>query len=180
MKEFNFIVTLLFIATITFGQTNFQWEKTDSVTMSKNKIYSLTKMYIGETWKSAQDVIQNDDKEGGVILVKGATLQEFVFMGGIYVYVYKYTVIFRMKDNKYKMTLNNVYCDDMYMKSSGMKGTKIEPFEGDNCPETGTFSHPGLPKKKAILMMSEFKQSLQNLVNSYPEYLKKEINKEDW
>jgi hypothetical protein len=28
-------------------------------------------MYIAETWKSAQDVIQNDDKEGGADFSEG-------------------------------------------------------------------------------------------------------------
>jgi hypothetical protein len=179
MKTLTLIATVLY-STTTLGQSNFQWEKMDSVSKSKNQIYSLTKMYIAETWKSAKEVIQNDDKEEGVILVKGASFQEYPFMGGIYVYMYKYTMTFKMKDNKCKVTLNNVYCEDAYMKSSGVKVTKLEPFEGDNCPETGTFRSPGLPKKRAIIMMSEFKQSLQNLVNSYLEYLKKEVKKDDW
>lgn len=174
------IVAIVFYSTTTLGQSNFQWEKVDSVSKSKNEIYSLTKLYISENWKSAQEVIQNDDKDGGIILIKGASIEEFAFMGGVYVYVYKYTMTFKMKDNKYKMTLDNVYCEDAYMKSSGVKVTKLAPFEGENCPDTGTFKAPGLPKKKAIIMMSEFKQNLQSLVDSYPEYIKKEIKKSDW
>jgi hypothetical protein len=162
------IVAIVFYSTTTLGQSNFQWEKVDSVSKSKNEIYSLTKLYISENWKSAQEVIQNDDKDGGIILIKGASIEEFAFMGGVYVYVYKYTMTFKMKDNKYKM------------KSSGVKVTKLAPFEGENCPDTGTFKAPGLPKKKAIIMMSEFKQNLQSLVDSYPEYIKKEIKKSDW
>lgn len=174
------LIVTVFCSIISFGQSNFQWEKVDSVSKSKSEIYSLTKLYIGEKWKSAQDVIQNDDKEAGVVLVKGASFQEFPFMGGVYVYIYRYTMTFRMKDHRYKVTLDNVYCEDAYMKSSGAKVVKLEPFEGENCPETGTFKAPGLPKKKAIIMMGEFKQSLQSLVDSYSSFLKRETKKDDW
>lgn len=179
MKKIFFISAALFWVITTLGQTNFQWEKTDSVALNKNEIYSLTKMFIGEKWKSAQNVIQNDDKESGIILVKGASVQETSFMGGKYIYVYKYSITFRMKNNKYKMTLDNVYCESANM-SGGPEVTKIQPFDGDNCPETGTFKAPGLPKKKAIIMMGEFKRELQMLVDSYPVYLKKEASNDDW
>ncbi|MCX6311222.1 MAG: DUF4468 domain-containing protein [Bacteroidetes bacterium] len=38
---------------------------------NKNKIYSKCKEWIATTWKSANDVIQMDDKESGVIIIKG-------------------------------------------------------------------------------------------------------------
>ncbi len=37
--------------------------------MTKTHLYSATKMFIAEFWKSAKDVIQNDDKEAGIILI---------------------------------------------------------------------------------------------------------------
>ena len=60
---------------LSYSQTNFQWEKIDSVNKSKAQIYSDTKMFIAEVWKSANSVIQNDDKESGLILVKGSTIK---------------------------------------------------------------------------------------------------------
>jgi hypothetical protein len=179
MAKYIIITIAVFSSTFTFGQSNFQWERIDSIAKTKNEIYSLTKMFIAETWKSAQNVIQNDDKDGGLILVKGASIQKKMFMGGEYNYVYNYSVTFRMRDNKYKITLDNVYCESAYM-SSGRQFTKIQPFDGDNCPETGTFAAPGLPKKKAIEMMNQFRSELENLINLYPEFLKREIKKEDW
>ena len=46
-----------------------------------------------------------------MILVKGSSNQEILFMGRNYTYLYNYSVTFRMRDNKYKMTLDNVYCE---------------------------------------------------------------------
>jgi hypothetical protein len=73
---------------------NFKWEKMDSVSKTKAQIYTDTKMFISEAWKSAKDVIQNDDKDGGVILVKGISSPKINFMMNAYEYVYKYNVSF--------------------------------------------------------------------------------------
>ena len=181
MKKLIFITTALLSASITFGQSNFKWEKIYSVSKSKSEIYSLTKMYIAETWKSAQNVIQNDDKEGGIILVKGVHQQNAKFMGGVYVYVYNYSMAFRIKEGRYKVSLEDVHCKRAYMQSSGNPiSTYLDPFEGDNCPETGTLANPGLPKKKAIIMMAELKKELQALFDTYPIYLNKNLKENDW
>ncbi len=177
--KFLFTFLLLFGLTFCYGQHNFVWEKTDSVSLSKSKIYSLTKLYIAETWKSAQDVIQNDDKEEGVILLKGISVEIVPFMGGEYEYVYRYTVMFRMKERKCRIDLYDVYCESARM-SSGADITLIQPFDGDNCPKTGTMSAPGLPKKKAIEMMKEFKSSLNHIVKDYSDYLKRTGDNSDW
>ncbi len=172
------ILTAIAILTITFSfsQTNFQWEKIDSVAKTKAQIYSDTKMFISETWKSAQNVIQNDDKDAGMILVKGASIQTAYYgkgmMGQTYKYIYHYTVKFYMKDGKYKMILDEVKLDKAYMVGSTYTITPIEPFDGDNCPETGTIKHMGCPKKSVIIMMAEFKAELQNIVDSYEKYIK--------
>jgi len=60
-----FIVLSLCLSQIVFAQNDFKWETIDSTFNSKDQLYSLTKTFIAEKWKSANDVIQNDDKEGG-------------------------------------------------------------------------------------------------------------------
>ena len=59
-----------------FGQQNFQWERTDTISKTKSQLYADTKMFIAEEWKSAQNVIQNDDKETGSILIKGRQVNQ--------------------------------------------------------------------------------------------------------
>ncbi len=73
MKKMLFFIAASLITLSSIAQVDFRWEKIDSVDKSKSQIYSDTKMAIAELWKSAQSVIQNDDKEGGMILVKGAS-----------------------------------------------------------------------------------------------------------
>ncbi len=178
MKQIACFFTLIGFCFSLRAQTNFKWEKIDSIPKTQSKIYSETKMFIAETWKSSRDVIQNDDKEGGIILVKGASIRRVSFMMGEYVYIYKYNITFRMKDNKYKMTIENVSCEDAHM-ATGAKITCIEPFDGENCPATGTFSAPGIPRKKAIIMMADFKLDLKNILDNYGRYIKKDSKTDD-
>lgn len=180
MKKLHVLAITLLFSKITISQTNFIWEKTDSVNKPASQIYSDTKMFIATTWKSAKDVIQNDDKENGMLLIKGVFIKNFNFMMAEYVYVYNYSITFKIKENRFKIILDNVSCERAYVTGSGKSVTKIEPFEGDNCPETGTMSAYGLPKKKAIVMMSEVKQHLQSIVDKYVNEIKTPTSKNDW
>jgi hypothetical protein len=151
----------------SYGQITFQWEKTDSVTKTKDQIYSDTKMFIAETWKSSKDVIQNDDKEAGVILIKGINVQTFSSgIADITKYTFKYNITFRMKDNKYKIIINEVSCIDGICE--GYQRKLIQPFEGiENAP-----SVMGVSKKKSTEMMVSLKQDLQSIVDQYISYIK--------
>lgn len=179
MKKLFLTIIAIFTLTLCFSQTNFKWEKVDSVNKTKDQIYSDTKMFIAETWKSAQNVIQNDDKDGGMILIKGASIQTAYYGKGMmmqtYKYIYNYTIKFMMKDGKYKMILDDVVLDKAYMVGSTYPITPIEPFDGDNCPETGTMKHMGCPKKNVIIMMTAFKGELQSIVDGYDKYIKTSI-----
>ncbi len=146
------------------AQKDFKWEKVDSIQKSKSEIYADTKMFIAETWKSAKDVIQNDDKESGVILIKGKSSIYTPFMLNGYTYVYSYTITFKMKDNKYKINIDQVHFDDGWANGAPHLSA-IEPFDGDNYP--GMPMSGGLPKGKAVKMMEQLKADLQGIFDSY-------------
>lgn len=168
----------ILLATVTFGQVNFKWDKVDSVDKTKAQIYSDTKLFIAKTWNSAQSVIQNDDKEAGNILIKGLLIKEMVSGRGIsaqvFGYVYDYTIIFMMKDGKYKIIIDNVSCTKAYFKANPTyKIALIQPFDGiDNCPETGTWKNLGVSKETAVRMIGEIKLELQNIVDDYLKTIK--------
>lgn len=155
-----------------FETKPFTWEKTDSVAKTKAQIYSDTKMFIAITWKSAKNVIQNDDKEGGIILLKGSTTREVFCFGTTWYYVYYYNVTFRMKDNKFKIVIDNLYCESAYNSKGGVPN-KIEPFLGDQCPQNVSmgFNTPGIPKKQAISMMASLLNDFQPIVDDYVKYI---------
>lgn len=180
MKKVLILTIVAFITLNCNSQNGFKWDITDSVAKTKEQIYSDTKMYIAKTWNSAKDVIQNDDKDGGVILVKGVIVKKVSFMMGEYQYVYSYSIIFKMKDKRFKLIIDDVNCDSAVFTKKGDSVTKIPPFEGENCPETGTMSKPGISKAKAITMMSSVKQDLQFIADSYIKSIKSESKPSDW
>jgi len=157
LTAFAFLVT-----TFTFCQTNFEWQIKDSVKNTQAEIYSKTKLFIGTTWKSAKDVIQNDDKEGGVILVKGLSKPGvFTQLGATYSYTYSYDVTFKMKDNKYFFELKNVKCFSTTGSSFDNK-LLIEPHDQENCPYSK--NKFGL---KCNQLMTDLKIELQSIADSY-------------
>lgn len=164
------------MAAFVFGQTDYQWKIKNDVNKTQSEIYSLTKQFIGVTWKSAQDVIQNDDKEGGVVLVKGLTHSiSFEHMRATYAYRYSYNVIFKMKDGKYLFEINNVMCHSTIGSSFDNK-LFIEPHEKEKCEySTKKFG------EKCDYLMSELKLELQAIADAYVKSMSSEnLNDDDW
>lgn len=177
--KFTLLSLVLLITFNTYGQDVVKFEKVDSVDKTKAQIYSATKMFIAERWNSAKDVIQNDDKDGGIIILQGIVKVKQSFFIDVYAYIYKYTITFRMKDRKFRISINDVYCSDAYFDNSMKPIAKINPFWGDNFNDNSLLQYT-LPKKKAILMMENLRSDLQNLVNEYSVFVKSSDKNEDW
>ena len=164
------ITLLIVISNIAYSQKNFIWEKIDSTSKTKSEIYSLTKMFIAEKWKSAKDVIQNDDKDGGNILIKGIVVEYNTSAMFSMDYTYSYMVTFKMKDYKIFIGIKNVNCVRC-IRAGKYEKPCIEPFDGDDCPSTGSFNGDGMSKKKTIEMMKNLKNDLQQIIDSYCKYI---------
>lgn len=165
----KFIITtiILLINLIAVSQNGFVWERIDSVSKSKDKIYSDTKSFIAKTWKSANDVIQNDDKEGGIIILKGLTRRyNTTYAMNLHEFTYQYTMTFSFKEQKYRVQIQDVNCFSHYVGAT--KWPCIQPIEN------ATEKQEGMKPEKINLMMSELKDDLQKLVNFYENEIKSE------
>lgn len=179
MKKHTLIIIVCVLMSINIkAQENFTWEKIDSVSKTKLQIYSDTKMFIAQEFKSANNVIQNDDRESGVILVKGTIVKHLQYNSGLAYcnYYYDFTVTFLMKDYKYKMSINNVYCS-LTAGSGNLGYGKIQPFEGDF--NGNAFSY-NTTKQKAKELMISLKADLQKIVDSYDKFIKTPSKTENW
>jgi hypothetical protein len=135
MKVSLFIFLQLLFTLNSLAQSNFEWVNTDSIQKTKDQIYSTTKMFIAETWKSSKEVIQNDDKDGGIILIKGKTKINWeqplkTGMTNMTIFHeswYSYNVTFRMKNSKYQIKIDNVIPDDDFQNSTGGSYTGLSP-----------------------------------------------------
>lgn len=196
--------TTLFFS-VGFAQTNFQWEKIDSVQKTKAQVYSDTKMFIAEKMgknngldnkaysktvvldavvgtntrqtydrstpdKIAQNVIMNDDKETGTIVVKDAFEQTLFYQLNSHIWIFSYNVTFYSKDidslnSKFKIAINNVYCSKAWCAAY--------EWPHIDCSDI----YPGwkqtsLNEKRYFQLMSALKTELQSIIDSYVKYIK--------
>ncbi|OJU95082.1 MAG: hypothetical protein BGO19_02335 [Acinetobacter sp. 38-8] len=86
----------------------------DIPNMSKDKIYTSTKQWIAQTFVSAQDVIQFDDKEAGTLIIKGNV--DYPCSGnwscthhGLTNDAIDFTMKVDMKDQKMRITVDDIF-----------------------------------------------------------------------
>lgn len=177
MKKITLFLILLMLANLSYGQVEFKWDVIDSISKPKDLIYSETKMFIAEFWKSAQDVIQNDDKDGGMILIKGESLQSSYFQMHDHNWTFSYTVKFMMRDNKFRIIIENVYCSSA--RCSDVEWPKMPV--GDLYPVEKGMRKTGLNEERYLEIMKSLKIELQNIVDRYQVHIKgSNKQKEDW
>ena len=91
-------------------------------------------------------------------------------------YIYDYNVTFRMKDNKYKITLDNVTCSSAHCGTNYRTVRPIEPSTEIPYPLKTGFD---VTRNKAPEMMQSLMAELKLIVNSYVLYIKKASSTND-
>ena len=177
-KSILFVVGLILMSWsfLTFSQTNFKWDVVDSVPKIKSQIYSETKLFISENWRSAKDVIQNDDKDGGIILIKGLSTQSMYYQMNDHKWTYSYTLKIFMKDYKYRIIIENVKC------ISAVCGTNSWPLIDacDDCEFPG-YMKTSLKKDRYDELLSTLKKDLQAIVDRFQKSINSQNSKNgDW
>jgi hypothetical protein len=173
MKKISLFIAIAILGftASSFSQTDFKLEKTDSVAKTKSQIYSDTKLFISEYWKSAKDVIQNDDKEGGTILVKGSSKQSVsIGMGSSNTFWYQYNVKFLMKEGKYKIIVENVKYERGPSPMWDSYAKYFEPHEQDTFPG---LMKAGMNEKRWNELITSLKTEMKNIVDNYEKQIKK-------
>jgi len=175
----KYIVFLFFIITYPnlYSQVNFKWDYIDSIPRTKDQIYSDAKLFISELWNSAKDVIQLDDKENGIIVIKGLTTNEMNFQLNNHIWIYAYTVKLYMKDYKFRITIDNVHCITAVCRGINWPLMPV----ADNYPEKKGRQLTGLDEKRYNSLMAILKADLQLIVSKYVSHIKKTENiNNDW
>lgn len=178
MKRHILLSLSVLISIFSHGQTNFKWDIViDSLEENQSQLYSKTKLFIGETWRSSQDVIQNDDAAAGVILVKGLSVQNLFYQMNDHRWTYAYSIKFMVKDKKCRIVIDNVYCD----------AARCATYEWPHMPVADVYPTEkglkltGVNEERYLELMTKLKSELQMVVDSYSAYIKNPIaNTEDW
>jgi hypothetical protein len=96
------------------GGINFS-EVVEVANQSKDDLYLKAKAFFVNNFKSANNVIQMDDKEDGIIIGKGNS--DFSISPGMGVNVYmkiNFTIKIQSKDNKFKYDIYDIYYSGSY------------------------------------------------------------------
>lgn len=94
--------------------------------VTADQLYTRAKMAVAEMFKSAKDVIQLDDKENGVIIVKGSNNYD----PDVYSH---FTLKVYIKDNKYKVDMTNCTCEVLPSRYSSARELTAEYLTDAKC-----------------------------------------------
>lgn len=107
MKQLLFI---LMFPLASWGQSTLHYEgvvQVDSA-MSKDAIYNKTVEWVSETYRSANNVIQNKDKDAGVVQLNAIySCPTKKVLGHQYYFDVRYSLKVEMKDGRYRYEFTN-------------------------------------------------------------------------
>ena len=88
---------------------------------SKEALFVRAHEWVSATFRSAKDVVQLDDKQAGVLVVKGCYIPTSIGSTGIYATYYWHTVKIEVKDGRFRYTITDFY------KEGGTRLTAFPP-----------------------------------------------------
>jgi len=192
MKKKISISIFLFLTTLMFSQqlteSKKKYSKVVEVELKKDAIYQKIREWISINYKSSKDVLQLDSKEK--IITKGNFVMDFLAVKNIVKYRISTTMIFSIKDSKFKIDLtptkiNAVDYPDMVLSNGLFEMFMTDKLLSEN--EFSNFSQKmaleqlkllGYSDKKSKNLLKKSKKLLPEYFKSYKvnhENFKKEI-----
>jgi hypothetical protein len=143
--------------------------KVDGVT--KDQLYNRAKIFFVKNYKSANDVIQLDDKETGQIVGKGIikVIHNTELIGGPFEAKFSHTLSVTVKDGRYKYEFTNLVELGSF---TTMGKTPDRPIEDI------VFSKRNYYQTLVIDAHGEFSQFIQSLIDEMNK--KSDNEKDDW
>lgn len=177
MKKLILLLSLL-VFSISYGnaQTDFKWDRIDSIAKSKEQLYSDTKLFLAEKWNNSKAVIQVDDKAEGIIAIKGT--YTYSYMSGVLKrFVYSYSIKFMFKDGKVRVVIDNV-TGQLFAGGTDMGSVLVS----DSYPEeNGKTKTGGVREAHFLEIMAGLKSHIQGIVDLYLQEIKKPSKQgSDW
>lgn len=104
------LIMMLFCSVNVFAQEKFTLsEVIQTEGLNKSDIYAALRGWVATSFNSAQDVIQMDDKDAGIIICSALFNYNYgKMMYAAYEGVVKYTLKLQVKDGRFKAEISNV------------------------------------------------------------------------
>ena len=170
------LITLL-VALLPFcvtAQENFRWDIRDSNTLSKDDIYSKAKQFIAETWNEPSQVIKNDDKESGMILLRGLTTEAKTHQMNLHEFTFQYQMKFQMREGEWRLVIEDVVCESHWVGANKWRVIEVS----DSFPGKGKSANMNAQRYGEV--MAGLKQSLQDIADDYVKAMNESPASDDW
>jgi hypothetical protein len=139
-------------------------------TLSSNELYLRARAWFAESYRSAQDVIQMDDKENGKIIGKGNiryTSRIFVGSEGTKGWI-RYTISIQVKDGRYRYEITDFYHEGNPLNSGGQFSFGLITNDTE-CPyKIGSMTGKGWRNK----VWNDIKETIKKNILSLTESIK--------
>lgn len=140
---------------------------------SKDRLYLKAKHWFIDSYRSAKDVIQLDDKENGELIGKGffETYWQILFYAGQQINVW-YTVKIQMKENKFRYEIT-----DFRIKYYSAPTSKYDSGSDVDLPlEEWNKQRPENLRK----VCKKIDIEIQNTISTLKSTMKSQMKNEDW
>jgi len=150
------ILFMVFINLSVFSQVQEEYTNTyEDDTSKQSLLYSKSKMYVVDIFKSANNVIQNDDPIYGSIVCKGVVET----MG----YYFSFTLKIRVKDGASKITVTDIFNSSAPYKYSKLNMSKYEGIWKNN-----------ITKNQYVNIMGSVHRQLDRIIDDYDNFMMSE------
>jgi hypothetical protein len=179
-----FLLVLVMIQSVCFGQLIDELPKDDKgnlfytevVTVdsiSSKELYLRARQFFVDNFKSANDVIQVDDKEAGVLIGKGLS-QYYIKIAGVNNGPHQlwYTIKIMVKDGRYKYEIYDFF-------HSGVDKIERDRVERQFTKEA-YYKRNGQPKDVYQKMKAGMTNEISNLIKSIKYAMDKARAENDW
>ena len=190
MKKFLILFLIFLTPFFSYGNSNDDELKVDEDTgmvyfdevvpvddISKDELYSRTREWFLNTYKSSEDVLELEDKEGGKLIGKAFNIIPIKTAFGVSNTRMWYTIKVYFKENRYKTVLTDIKYQN-------------EPTDNNLTPEKRIaedwlikwmFKKNGKPRKMALEHKAKTTNSVNALFSSLKEFVNKPVGgQEDW
>ncbi len=151
--------------------------------LMKNQLYLNSKQFFVNAFKSANDVIQMDDKDAGIIVGKGFTDIYSKMLGSSYPVKMWYTIKIRSNDGRYKYEIYNIYFENYPPNYVLPNGSAKSQTAEDIFDEENYYRANGQPKNLSLsfkTQMAEKVNSLHSLIVNSMNKSSTNENKDNW
>lgn len=172
MKTIITTLSMIMLILSAFAQSNFVWDETRTdLDFDKAELYEKTKDFIAKTWDESQTVIQKDNPDEGIIVLKGVSVQHKTYEMDLYKWTYAYTTKFAIDERKVRIVIDNAYCADA--QCSGTTWPLMPVAE--DYPSSSGLNLTGVNQDRYTELMSRLRDELQSIVDRYMALVSNEI-----